>query len=733
MAEHPIKWTSPSPLWPLATTVSAAAPGFVQPAILRFAKDSFMTDFMSMLATDPAQLPGLIATPETWRGPLTSAPTPPPPPKFIQNLNAARATAARRLQVSFKSLVQPATAPAAIPISPLIDLSNSSSAPPVLKLFQPAHQRFYLVTACLVCGIPGLPDRRIDSGKNEKATFVIRRLQRKVATDTGALTPQNSYEFAYITGGPGGRDGWQQVNSEASPSAAVILPNEDRLPLFSTNFLEADGRTRRLYAGLVPVGKREAYLAAQGLTTGGAPADGQSPSPNTALKILLRTILGEPWKNLINAAITFVTSATDPGSGASNPALPLAGAVRAKIQTASWYILLDFANYLVKYLPRVWNTMAGSPAPADISQTEKDLLTALGAAVIPDALKKDLPKGMGYPNPPTVLTKMSEALLAVIDPDTQKGLEGATRGFQPYAQPYSAPTFVDGWPTFLFPLADPCISTGSTNAPVPPNSNAVVPPPMPPPLPSTITSADITSDDFSPEEPLPSVIPAPVPAGPGTAADIVALLTEILPLVDEFVALVVRALPANDPQAQPAVPVAAGKVFSVLNGTFLIRCIFDRPNCAPFDPPIVSDPSVPFKLAGFFDPDAPARPIRIALPIDTSPAGLRKFDKNTAFVMSDILCGQVRRAKGLGFVDLVLSVLPWPFHKDLDVPDTGPCTGDKGLALGMICSFSLPIITICALIMLLIMVTLLDIIFSWLPFFVICFPLPGFSGKDNEE
>ena len=40
-------------------------------------------------------------------------------------------------------------------------------------------------------------------------------------------------------------------------------------------------------------------------------------------------------------------------------------------------------------------------------------------------------------------------------------------------------------------------------------------------------------------------------------------------------------------------------------------------------PPVVSDPTQPFQLAGFFDPDAPARPIRIALPIDTSPAGLR--------------------------------------------------------------------------------------------------------------
>ena len=82
-------------------------------------------------------------------------------------------------------------------------------------------------------------------------------------------------------------------------------------------------------------------------------------------------------------------------------------------------------------------------------------------------------------------------------------------------------------------------------------------------------------------------------------------------------------------------------------------------------------------MAGFFDPDAPARPIRIALPLDTSPAGLRKFDKNTAFMISDMLCGQIDRVKGLSLGDLVLSVLPWPLHKDLSVPDGGPCKSDS--------------------------------------------------------
>ena len=146
-------------------------------------------------------------------------------------------------------------------------------------------------------------------------------------------------------------------------------------------------------------------------------------------------------------------------------------------------------------------------------------------------------------------------------------------------------------------------------------------------------------------------------------------------------------------------------------------------------PSVLSEPTETFQLAGFFDPDAPARPIRIALPIDTSPAGLRKFDKNTAFMMSDMLCGQIARMKGITLGDLIRTVLPWPLHKDLSVPDGGACVQGAGLEVGMICSLSIPIITICALILLMIIVSLLDIIFHWMPFFLICFPLPGFSSK----
>jgi hypothetical protein len=121
-----------------------------------------------------------------------------------------------------------------------------------------------------------------------------------------------------------------------------------------------------------------------------------------------------------------------------------------------------------------------------------------------------------------------------------------------------------------------------------------------------------------------------------------------------------------------------------------------------------------FQLASYFDPDAPARRIQVALPVDTTAATLRKYDKGVAFMISDQLNRQMQRATGL---------------KDLMAGQVG---SPGGFSLGMVCSFSIPIITICAMIVLMIFVILLNIVFFWLPFLKICFPLPTFSAKGGD-
>jgi hypothetical protein len=139
---------------------------------------------------------------------------------------------------------------------------------------------------------------------------------------------------------------------------------------------------------------------------------------------------------------------------------------------------------------------------------------------------------------------------------------------------------------------------------------------------------------------------------------------------------------------------------------YVVRCAYRRPMCGPPHPDVVSAPTVPFGIAPFFDPDAPARQVHIPMPLDTSVAGLRKAPKNVRIMVSRELQSQVQRVT------------------DLNKTLKGELNKGEPLDLGLICSFSLPIITICALVLLMIFVVVLNLVFWWLPFFKICFPVP---------
>jgi hypothetical protein len=281
------------------------------------------------------------------------------------------------------------------------------------------------------------------------------------------------------------------------------------------------------------------------------------------------------------------------------------------------------------------------------------------------------------------------------------------------------------WPDFLFVLTGlgfgsrkPTGLFSSLGALGATDNALVVPDPDPVPADPNAAPSDPNAD----------------PPYPGDTQQMLSDARKAALTVDQLTSLVGRALPDSGDAAAPPLPFALQLKNALLDspndpGLFCIRFVHTRPDCGPLHLPLISPPSEQFQLASFFDSDAPARPIRITLPFDTSPAGLRKFNKNTAFVLSDMLCGQVQRAKGLGLVDLVRSVLPWPLHKDLDVPAASCKSGS--VDIGMICSLSIPIVTICALILLIIIVTLLDFIFGWLPYFILCFPVPGLKGKKD--
>jgi hypothetical protein len=665
-----IQWVAPSPLW---ASAAGAGEEFVrgavrQPAVLRFATDTFMEDFLHLLEADPSALAGYLAEPETWRGPT---PDPPPieaAPRFLQKFSRMRLAAGRALDSTStlarqRSLVARAAAGAA------------AGGPP-LKLYQPAHLRYYLVAGCLVCRVPGLPDHAPDANREEKVGFVVRRLLQKEG-EGGA------HEYAFVTTPRG--SGWQKVTGAES----ALADGEERLPLFPTSFDETDGRRRRLYAGMVPVGRREAYMGAGEVAANG---NGSPPgaTKKTARKILFRTQIAEPWKSLIERAdaVRRLKEGSDPKPSPAD-VLTAVKESREQMQTISWYVLLDFAKYLSDYLPNVWAVVIEQKQESALAKPhEVNLHAALKNMTADAALKTALANSV-YPQ-----SSVADSLLVAL---RKMAKEGWGEKLERVAVGYDRQSPDALWPNFLFPLADP---------------------EQPAPLPdATITPAPTPSDESGEDVPLD-------PAGtPQVVQDKQAR-------VDNLVALVVRALPADEGARAPSLPLASRPVMDTREGQFVIRFAYERPLCGPLDPPVLSGPTAQFQMAGFFDPDAPARPIRIALPIDTTPAGLRKFDKNTVFMISDALCGQIQRMRGITFGDLVLSVLPWPFHKDLSskVGKMEPCKS-KGVELGMMCTLSIPIITICALILLMVIVLLFDFIFRWIPLFIFCFPLPKFKAK----
>lgn len=673
MSEHAVLWMVPSPLWGSAikrqegTTTSL----LTRPAILRFANDSFMEQFTAILDRDAAQLSELVAQRETWRGPVQTPATEqvlqPQKPKssFAKQLARMRAGTSLTKQVS----------PVPTSASTLTDAANPEFVP--LKLYQPAHQRYYLVAATLACGLVGFPDRSIDSGKQEKASFVIRRLKHRIERDADVVDLDQCDEYAFVMTSKGNR--WQKVTKPG------LVPGEEQIALFGSTYQEGDSGKRRVLAGLIPVGKREAFMGAS-----------EQVVEETALAdprvTYLRMRVTEPWKQLLELADRGRKSLEDTSGEAlfeippSRKAIPQQlekKSLREQIQSISWYVLLDFAKFLEEHLPNVWSRMNGqaiSGGPTAAGETA--LVQELERRSLHIVLVAALRAGTTYPLV-SVLGSVKEALFAIrgqtsLDSRTAVQLE---KDLDAIDSSYERTTPDARWPKFLFPLAD---------------------------------------------LEFPSLAPLPSPATPG---DDPAVLDDQLARIDHLVELVVAALPEMPMADTAAVPLAAQPLMDSQERWFIIRCVFERPECGPLHQPLLSAPTDPFQMASFFDPDAPARPIRIALPIDTTPAGLRKFDRNTAFMISDVLCGQIDRVKSLSLGDLVLSVLPWPFHKELSVPDKGPCKDDTGASIGMMCSMSLPIITLCALLLLMIIVNLLNIIFKWIPWFIMCFPIPGFKAK----
>jgi hypothetical protein len=187
---HDVIWTQPPALLnsAAATLLPTARAAFEAPAILRFDHDAFMQEFLDLLATSPERLTGYKVRRETWRG---FAATPAPEPPKITSLVRQRLGILRPRAASPAPAVSAAVAAA----------TNAVPAGTPLKLYQPAHQRHYLVASSLVCRVPGLPDRGVEPGRGERTAFVVRRLLPPAGDDDRPVEAWD--EHAWVPGEQG--------------------------------------------------------------------------------------------------------------------------------------------------------------------------------------------------------------------------------------------------------------------------------------------------------------------------------------------------------------------------------------------------------------------------------------------------------------------------------------------------------------------------------------------------
>jgi hypothetical protein len=114
-----------------------------------------------------------------------------------------------------------------------------------------------------------------------------------------------------------------------------------------------------------------------------------------------------------------------------------------------------------------------------------------------------------------------------------------------------------------------------------------------------------------------------------------------------------------------------------------------------------SDYTEPFVIAPWYE--SVGDPVKIALPDLTDRNLLKSLKPNVAFTVPPALQG-------------LLAGNP----KDL-MEGKG---GGASFGIGWICSFSIPVITFCAFIVLNIFLSLFDLIFNWMLYIKICIPYP---------
>lgn len=168
--------------------------------------------------------------------------------------------------------------------------------------------------------------------------------------------------------------------------------------------------------------------------------------------------------------------------------------------------------------------------------------------------------------------------------------------------------------------------------------------------------------------------------------------------------------PSFEAQARRIIP-NEGR-FETARAEYVARA-FIRVRCDDGCPPRVvwSRESPRFRIRPWHA-SGPLPPLRVMLP-DIVPHRLAEVQPNVTFVVPKGLAGFLNNNTAKALLK------------------GGGTRGDSALA--WICGFNIPIITLCAFIVLSIFLSLLNIVFWWLPFVKICIPIPATLAKKMEE
>lgn len=681
MAE--ISWQAPSFLWKEVLSETGLKQRLHQPAVFRFDNDSFMEEFADRLEKDPSGLKDLAFLNETW----------------IEKRSGWLREG---------------------------DPKNNL----MRKLYQPTHGYFYIAAAMLICRIPGFPDRNIDTSNDEKVSFVMRRLVPSEKNKTINVNNPSTYvEYGMIAEGKGWR--------KASPNSSAF--DEERIPLFPMYF-EENRIKRRLLAGLIPVSKKEIYQAEPVLKNEDFSESDKNndelAKENPALIEFKTRIIHSSFENLIEyGTVIDVTLARE----------------------VLVNIVLDIAKFLRKYIKNVYDSIiTGRWTGGNYGQSLYNKLVEVKFAenllsqniYWKDILKEDKQKIE------TLINQMThqdiiDSILVFKKNSTFDEFIGLIKISLP--QPgdtrialldkYVIMPFLDLYlnisenpgtsddtarKSFLFISLDLAAFLNEhlgkvfeaiikdTEIGLEDNAKNLF----------SRFNSTIFYGNFNWGDVLRETWDERYGAISGRTEGRIISHASTKNIMDAIANLgitgenytdshiyqsIVSALPENPAESPAPSDSDNNEIDKSAGAIFFLRFVYDRPKCRNISESIVSQPTKMFQLANFFDPDAPARPLKITMPIDTSIEGIKKYPRNVSFLLSNKLRSQMDSIKSS--------------TKLSDLDSRNLFGKSPSFNLGMVCSFSIPIITICALILLMIIVNLLNIIFWWLPYFRICFPL----------